>query len=153
VVLLVRCANIGDLRHLVVEDTRADESGNKGSEHLAVEGNPGWDVDVVSEFEILGEPDGVCGGDVSVKLEVHQGGGVTGEPETTEQLGDDTEGDLHIGNCHDYAGRNAEDDCEEDTIQRSGGGGIGRVNGDNGGTDADGDAQNDEVDPLRNLSV
>ena len=153
VVLLIRCTNIGDLRHLVVEDTRADESRNKGGEHLAVEGNPRWNVDVMSEFEVLGETESVCGGDMSVKFEVHQGGGVTGEPETAEQFGNDAEGDLHVGNSHDYAARNAKDDCEEDTIQRSGGGGIGRVNGDNSGTNADGDTQNDEVDPLGNLFV
>ena len=153
VVLLVRFADIRDLRHLVVEDTRADECGNKGSEHLAVEGNPRWNVDVMSEFEILGELEGVLGGGVSVELEVHQGSGVTGEPETTEQLGNDTKGDFHVGNCHYYAARNAENDSEEDTIQRSGGGGIGRVNGDNSGTDADGHTQNDEVDPLGNLLV
>ena len=153
VVLLVRCTNIGDLRHLVAEDTGADESGNKCSKHLAVEGNPRWNVDVMREFEILGEPEGVVGGDVSVDPEVHQGSCIAGEPEATEQLGNDTKGDLHVGNCHDYAARNAEDDCKEDSIQRSSGGGIGRVNGNNSSTDADGHTQNDEVDPLGNLFV
>ena len=52
-VLLVNCANIGDLRHLVVEDGGANESGDKGGEHLAVEGDPRWDMDVMGEFHIL----------------------------------------------------------------------------------------------------
>jgi len=59
VILLARCADVGDLRHLVVEDSRADEGGNKGSEHLAIEGDPRWNVDVMGEFEILGEVKGM----------------------------------------------------------------------------------------------
>ena len=79
-ILLVRRANIGDLRHLVIEDGCADKSGNKGGEHLAVEGDPRWYVDVMSEFEVLGEVESVRGGDVSVGLEIVHGSGVTREP-------------------------------------------------------------------------
>ena len=79
-ILLVRRANIGDLRHLVIEDGCADKSGNKGGEHLAVEGDPRWYVDVMSEFEVLGEVESVRGGDVSVGLEIVHGSGVTRKP-------------------------------------------------------------------------
>ena len=78
VVLLLRCANIVDLRHLIVEDSCADESGNKGSERLAAERDPRWNVGIMGEFEILGEVEGVLGCDGSVGLEVVHGGGVTG---------------------------------------------------------------------------
>jgi hypothetical protein len=125
------------------------KSGNEGSEHLAVEGDPRWNVGVMGEFEILGEVEGVHGGDVSVGLEKVHGIGVTGEPETTEQLGDDVEGNLYVCDSHDDATRHTEDGGEEDAIQRSSGGGSGGVNGDSGGTDTDGDTQYDEVDPLR----
>ena len=152
-VLLVRCANIGDLRHLIVEDSRAYESRNKGSEHLAVEGDPRWNMDIVSELEILGEVEGLRGGDKSVGLEVVHGGGIAGEPEATKQLGNNVEGDLYVGNGHDDAARNTEDDSEEDTIQYNSGGSAGGVSGDTGGTDADGDTQYDEVDPLGDLTV
>jgi len=46
-VLLFGCANTGDLLHLVVESSRANESGNKRSVHLAAEGDPRWNVDVM----------------------------------------------------------------------------------------------------------
>ena len=59
VVLLASGANIRDLLHLVVEDARTDEGRNEGSEHLGVEGDPGWYMNVMSEFEILGEVEGV----------------------------------------------------------------------------------------------
>ena len=80
VVLLLRCANIGDLRHLIVEGSCANESGNERSEHLAAESDPWWNVGVMGELEVLGEVEGVQGGDVSVDLEVVYGGGVTGAP-------------------------------------------------------------------------
>ena len=84
VVLLLHRANIGDLRHLIVEGSCADESGNERSEHLATERDPRCNVDVMRELEILGEAEGLRGGDISVDLAVVRGGGVTGEPETTE---------------------------------------------------------------------
>ena len=153
VIPLLRRANIRDLRHLVVEDSRADETGNKSSEHLGAEGDPRRNVNVVSELEILGKVEGVRGGNVSIGLEIHHRVGVTGEPETTEQLGDNIEGHLDVGNSLDYATRNAEDGGDENTVQRSSGGGGGRVNSDGSRTRADGDTQYEEVGPLRHLSV
>ena len=153
VVLLLRCANIGDLRHLVVEDSRADKSGNECGKHLAVEGDPRWNMDVMGELEVLGKVEGVRGGNVSVGLEVVHGGGVTWEPETTEQLGNNVEGDFYVGNGHDDAARNTEDDGEEDTVQHNGGGGVGGVSGNTSSTNTDGDTQHEEVGPLWNLFV
>ena len=83
-ILLVRRADVGDLGHLVVENGGTNEGRNKGGDHLTVEGDPGWDVDVMCKLEILSEVEGVRGRDVSVGFEVVHRGGVTGEPETTE---------------------------------------------------------------------
>ena len=44
VVLLCRQADVGDLGHLVIEDGRADEGGDKGRPHLTVEGDPWRDM-------------------------------------------------------------------------------------------------------------
>ena len=52
-VLLIRRADVGDLFHLVVENGGTDEGRHEGRDHLAVERNPGWDVDVVRKLEIL----------------------------------------------------------------------------------------------------
>ena len=153
VILLTNRANIGDLGHLVVKDGRTDESRNEGGEHLAAEGDPRWNVGVMGEFEILGEVKGVRSGDKTVALEIEHPDGVPREPETAEQLSDHVEGDLYVGDSHDNTTWNAEDDGKEHTIQRSGGRGVGGVGGDSSGTQADGDAQDDEVGPLRDLSV
>jgi len=153
VVLLLRCANIGDLRHLVIEDSSTDKSGNESGKHLAVEGDPRWNMDVMSKLEILGEVKGVRGGDVSIGLKIVHGGRVTWEPETTEQLGNNVEGDLYVGDGHDDAARNTEDDGKEDTVQHNSGGGVGGVSGNTGGTNTDGGTQHDKVNPLRDLFV
>ena len=153
VVFLIGCADLGNPRNLVVEGSCTDKSGNKGSEHLAVEGDPRWNVGVVSEFEVPGKVEGVRGGDVSIGLKVVHGSSVTGEPEAPEQLGDNVEGKFHIGGSHNDAARNTKYYGEEDTIQYNGRGGAGGVSGNTGGTDTDGDTQDDEVDPFRDLFV
>ena len=88
-VFLVRCADVGNLGHLVVENGGADESRYESGDHLTVESDPGWDMDVVRELEILGKVEGVGGCDIPVGLEVVHCIGVTGEPETSKQLCDD----------------------------------------------------------------
>ena len=153
VVLLPRCANIGYLRHLIVEDSRTHETGNKGGEHLTIKSDPGWNVDIMGELEILGEVEGVRGRDVSVGLEKVHGIGITGKPETTKQLSDDVEGDLYVCDSFDDTTRHTEDGGKEDAIQRSSGRSSSGVSSDSGGTDTDGDTQHDEVHPLRNLFV
>ena len=145
-------ANTRD-RHLIIEVGCGDESGNKRSEYLAAERDPRWNVDVMGEFETLGVVEGARDGDISVDLEVVHGGGVTGEPETTEQLSNDVEGELYIGSGHDDTARNTKDESEEDTIQHDSGGSVGGVNGDASGTGANGDTQHDEVGPLGDLVV
>ena len=153
VVFLLGRANVGNLRHLVVEDSRTNETGNKSSEHLAVERDPRWNVCIMGQLEILGEVEGVRGRDVSVGLEKVHGIGVTGEPETTEQLSNDIEGDLYVCDSLDDATRYTEDGGEEDTIQSSSWGRSGGVNGDTHGTNTDGHTQYDKVSPFRNLFV
>ena len=152
-ILLVNRANIGNLRHLVVENGGADESGNEGGEHLAVEGYPRWNVDVMGKFHILCEVEGVRGCDISIGFEVEYRSSVTGEPESAEHFGKNVEENLNVGDSHDDAAGNAEDNGEEDTVQHDTGGSVGRVGGDTSCTKGDGNAQNEEVDPLRNLSV
>ena len=113
VILLRRQTNIRDLGHLVIENGRAHEGGDECCPHLAVEGNPWIDVHVVGEFEILSEVESTRGRDVSVSLEVVHSGGVTREPETTEELGNNVQANLNVRDGHDDPARNAEDHSEE----------------------------------------
>jgi hypothetical protein len=113
VILLRGQADIGDLCHLVIENGRADEGGDESCPHLAVEGDPWSDVHVVGELEILSELESMRGRDISVGLEVVHSSGVTREPETTEELGNNVQGNLDVRIGHDDAARDAEDHSEE----------------------------------------
>ena len=69
---------------------------------------------IVGEFETLSEVEGMRGRDVSVGLEVVHGSGVTTEPEATEELGNNLEGDLDVRDGHDDTTRDAEYHSEKD---------------------------------------
>jgi len=113
VILLLWRADVGDLGHLVVEDRRADESGDESRPHLAAESDPWRDVDIAGELEILGEVKSARGCDESVSLEIHRSSRVSREPETTEKLGNNVQGNLNVRNRHDNATRDTEDYSKE----------------------------------------
>jgi hypothetical protein len=108
VILLIGQADVRDLRHLVIENGCADESGDESGPHLATERDPRGDVHVMGELEILGKVESLGGGDVTVGLEIIHGSGITGEPKTPEKLGDDVQGDLDVRNRHYYTTRDTE---------------------------------------------
>lgn len=126
VVLLPRQANVGDLGHLVVEDGRADEGRDEGRPNLTAEGDPRSEVYVVGELEICGKAKSVRGRDVTVRLEEVQRGGVTGEPETAEEFGNNVQGDFDVRDGQDDATRDTEDYSEENCGFVSGGTSTGR---------------------------
>ena len=152
-ILLVGCADVGDLGHLVVENGSTDEGRYEGGDHLTVEGDPGWDVDVMRELEILGEVKGVGGRDVSVGLEVVHCGCVAWEPETSEHLGDDVQSNLDVRNGHDDAAGDTKYEGKEDTVQDDGRSGVSGVNIDSDNTQNDGDYEDGEVNVLGDLLV
>jgi hypothetical protein len=82
--------------YLVAENGGAEEGGDESCPHLAVEGDPRGDVHVVRELEILSKLESMRGRDGSVSLEVVHSGGISREPETTEQLGNNVQGDLDV---------------------------------------------------------
>ena len=113
-ILLRGQADVRDLGHLVIEDGRADEGGDECCPHLAVKGDPRGDVHVVCELEILSEVKSMRGRDVSVRLEVVHSGGVTREPESAKELGNNVQGNLDVRDGHDDTARDAEYYSEED---------------------------------------
>ena len=116
VILLRRQADIGDLGHLVVEDSRANEGGDESRPHLTVEGDPWRDVYIVGELQILSKVESVRGGDESVRLEVVHSSGIPREPETTEEFGNNVQGDLDVCDGHDDTAGNTEDYREENCM-------------------------------------
>ena len=107
-------ADVRDLGHLVIKSGSAGECGDESCPHLAVEGDPWSDVHVVGELETLSEVEGMRGRDVSVSLEVVHGSEVTREPETTDKLGNNLQGNLDVRDGHNDAARDAENHSQED---------------------------------------
>ena len=73
-------ADVGDVVHLEVENAGADEGRDERGDDLGGKGVLGGDLDVVSEFEIVGEPDGVGAGDVAERLEEVHGESIAFNP-------------------------------------------------------------------------
>lgn len=65
VVGLVRLADVGDVVHLEVHDSCADEARDEGADDLCPEGVAGWDLDVVGHLEVVAEAKCVGAGDIS----------------------------------------------------------------------------------------
>lgn len=59
-------AYAGNLGHLIVENGRADETGDDGCNNLGHEGDTGRDVNVMGQLEILSEEQGVGSRHVTV---------------------------------------------------------------------------------------
>lgn len=112
-ILLVRQTDVRDLRHLVIEDRRADEGGYKSGPHLAAECDPWSDVHIMGELEILGKVKSLGRCDVTVGLEIIHSGGIACVPKTTEQLGDNVQGNLDVRDRHYDAARDTENCGEE----------------------------------------
>lgn len=62
----------------------------------------------MSKVESLG------GGDVAVGLEIIHRGSITGEPKTSEKLGDDVQSNLDVCDGHYNTARDTENHSEED---------------------------------------
>lgn len=75
----------------------------------------------MGEFEIRGKVKSVRGRDETVRLEEIHGGGITGEPETTKELGNNVQGNFDVRDGQDDATRDTEDCSEENCGFVSGG--------------------------------
>lgn len=131
-----------DLGHLVVEDGRADETGDDGRNNLGHERDTGRDMEVMGQLQILSEVKCVCSRDISVRLEVIHSGGISSEPKTTEQLSEHVESDLNVGYGLNDSDWNTENHCQEDTVKHDSRSCVGWVGSNTSGTDTDTDDQN-----------
>lgn len=113
-------AQAGDVGEEPVEDADLGEGGDEGGDHLHCEEETGRDFHVVAEFEVRGEFDALGRGDVRVGDEDHVGDGAAGEEFPGDELADQVEGGVLIGDGHDDAGGDEEDggdaEGEQDTV-------------------------------------
>jgi hypothetical protein len=106
-------------------------------------------LQVVSNFEIVGEVDRVSAGHVTERLEVVHGKSVTLDPHTTDELSQDVEGDLDTGHSLDDTDGNDEDQCKDDTVWHNSRGSVSGPSANASETKTNSNEQDGEVPPFR----
>jgi hypothetical protein len=91
-------------------DTKLNSAGKGGRNHLSPEHGTRRDLHVVTELHVTRESERLSHGDVTPSLEQHHGDGLAGKHEADDELGDDVEADLLVGNSLDHSDGN---DVEE----------------------------------------
>lgn len=94
-------ADARDIDEHPVEDGDLGDAGDEGGGHLDGEEELGRDFHVVAEFEVGGELDALGGADVAVGDEDHVGDWAAGEDDAADELGDEIEATVLVGDCHD----------------------------------------------------
>lgn len=79
---------------------------------MDAEEQAGRDLHVVSQFEVGGELDALCGADVAIGYKDHVGYGATWEERATRELVDEVGGGVLIGYCGNDASGDKEDGAE-----------------------------------------
>lgn len=147
----VRCAcgtNILDV-DLEVEHTSTDDSGDEACHHLSPEGVARRNLGVVCELEIVQELDGVSTSDIAKGLEEVHGQSVASDPSSSNELGQDVEGNLNTSDGPNNADWDDEDETKSKTVEDGTNSGVCWPCGNTGATKGDRDAQADEVPPFR----
>lgn len=86
-----------------IQDTNLCETRYQGSNHLYREEEFRRDFHVVTEFQVGGEFDALRGADVAVCHENHIGYRSSGEDDAADELADEVQAAVLIGDGHDNA--------------------------------------------------
>lgn len=153
VVDLLRVADVGDGAKGPVQHGDLHDAGPHGGDDLAGEERPGRDLDVVTHLQVGGEGERLRHGDVAVRLEHHHREGPPGLHVPDDELGDDVEAQLDVGDGLDHADGDAEDagDDQGDDERPPGEVGVPRKGG--GEREAEHDEEGDGVPPPGSLGI
>ena len=80
-----------------------DEAGDRGSSGLSEEHDPRGDLHIVTKFQVTGEVEGLFRHYGSIHLEDHNGDRFSGNDVTGNELGEDVESQLLVGNREEDA--------------------------------------------------
>lgn len=107
-------ADAPDVGKHPVEDADLGDGGDERGDDLDGEHDARRDLHVVAELEVGGELDALGGGDVAVGDEDHVGDGAAGEGDAADELADEVDAAVLVGDGHDDAVRDKEDgaDCQ-----------------------------------------
>lgn len=105
-------ADAADVCKHPVEDADLGDGGDEGGDDLDEEHDARRDLHVVAELEVGGELDALGGGDVAVGDEDHVGNGAAGEGDAADELADEVDAAVLVGDGHDDAVGDEEDGAD-----------------------------------------
>lgn len=116
-ICLVVLADVGDVAERPVHDGDLDNRRPHRGHQLGREHDPGRDLHIMAEFEILGEVQSLRHDQVSVVLKHHHGERAAGDHVADDVLGEDVQAELEIGDglhdtdrdCPDHGDGQADD--------------------------------------------
>jgi len=114
-ILLVVIADVWNVAHSPVVDCNLYDGRPEDGDALSPEHGAGRHFHVMPHLEILQEVKRLGHADVAVALEDHHGDWAAGKHVTDDELGDDIQTDLPVGNGLDHADGNEEDDWDDHT--------------------------------------
>jgi hypothetical protein len=150
---LVRRAEVRDVPEHPGLDAKDDKARNNSGNSLHSEHCARRDLHVVSELEITGEHDSLVGDEVSVGLEDDDGDGLAWDHVSSDELDDDVERDLLVGDGLDDADGDDEEGGEDERDDVGPDRELRREAGDGADAEDEGDHEEGAVPPMWDLGV
>lgn len=130
-----------------------NEARDRSCDHLSDEHDSGRDLHIVAKFQVAGEVDGLFGHDGAVNLEDHNSNGPSGNDVAGNELGEDAERHLLVGDCKEGTHRENEDHGEDQGEDVSPKWHLRVVNLNGDRSKDEGDDKNDSEPPVGNVAV
>lgn len=150
---LARVTNTVDVGKGPTLDDDDDETGYCGGGNLSGEHDSGWDLHIVTEFQVAGEVTGLFGHDSAINFEDHDSNRPSGNHVASNELGKDVESQLLVGDRLQDAEGEDEDQGEGDSENVGPEGHLRVVNLDCNGSKDEGNDENNDEPPVRNVWV
>lgn len=114
------CADSRNVVEHPIENADLRKTGDDGNRELELEQDAWWNLHVVAEFEVRGELESLRGGNVSESRENHVCDGASREHDATDELADEIDTALLVGDSHHYADRDEQNctnaQCQQESV-------------------------------------
>ena len=152
-ILLAGLADTFDTAESPALNTDNYKAGDRGGSGLSEEHDPRRDLHVVTKFQVTGEVEGLFRHDGSVDLEDHNSDRLSGNDVTGNELGEDVESQLLVGNRKEDAEGEDEDQGEDDGEDESPERHLRIVHLDGNRSEDEGNGENDGEPPVGDIAV
>jgi len=130
-----------------------NEAGDDGGDGLSHEHDSGRDLHIVAKFQVAREVEGLSRDDGAINLEDHNGNGPSGNDVTGNELGEDVESQLLVGNREEGAEGEDKDQGEDNGEDVGPEWHLRVVNRDGNRSEDEGNDENGTEPPMGNVGV